>query len=50
MGQSRHFDSALVTPICRHFQYLSACLKGATNGLMHRSKKDLFDHLIGANK
>jgi hypothetical protein len=24
--------------------------KSATNGLMHRSKKALFDHLVGASK
>jgi hypothetical protein len=28
----------------------SPCLKGATNGLVHSSKKISFDHLVGASE
>ena len=40
MGQSRHFDRAPATsglPVNRHLQSRLLCLKGATNGLVHRS-------------
>ena len=39
-----HFRSS---PMNRHRQRPSACLKRATSGLLHRSNCFLFDHLIG---
>src|SRR6202011_5469258 len=39
-----HFRSS---PMNRHRQRPSACLKRAKSGLLHRSNCFLFDHLIG---
>jgi len=39
------------TPISRPFLDPSACRKGASFGLMHRSKQlKLFDHFVGAGE
>jgi hypothetical protein len=38
------------TPKSGHPAYITACPKGANNGLMRRRPASLFDHLVGARE
>ncbi len=42
-----HFPDVRFAPDSYHVADIPTCLKSANSGLMHRSKKALFDRLVG---